>query len=94
MAMRAAALACLRAVKLAVPPGVYIWYHGQASDLTSPRPCISAACAGDCYIASCGILSADEDGYSQVAGQHDPKDSMARMFAFAKVMLAASRLVR
>ncbi len=48
---------------------------------------------GDCYIAACGIL-ADEDGFSVVGENHNPKDSAQRVMAFAKSIMQASKEVR
>ncbi|KAJ9531443.1 hypothetical protein QJQ45_006861 [Haematococcus lacustris] len=61
--------------------------------------------AGDCYIVAGGILdlsrntdrereqAAHEPGFTEVLQQHDPVDSAARVMAFAKDMMAASKTV-
>jgi class 3 adenylate cyclase len=40
--------------------------------------------AGDCYIVSAGVLTTGPDGFMRVLDSHDPADSAARVFAFAK----------
>jgi hypothetical protein len=40
--------------------------------------------AGDCYIVSAGVLATGPDGFMRVLDSHDPADSAARVFAFAK----------
>ncbi|KAL6764591.1 nucleotide cyclase [Haematococcus lacustris] len=62
--------------------------------------------AGDCYIVAGGILDlprtkgreqqqgAQEAGFTEVLQEHDAADSAARVMAFAKDMMAASKLVR
>lgn len=44
-------------------------------------------------VSSGRFAPTQDDGFVQVAGKHDPKDSMANIFRFAQAMLAASRKV-
>ncbi len=49
--------------------------------------------AGDAYIVSGGVLTTDDEGFSQVDDHHDSRESARRVLAFAKAILHASRQV-
>lgn len=49
--------------------------------------------AGDCYIAACGILSADDSGFYSVNGSHNPRLSAQKVMAFARAMMTVSEQV-
>ncbi len=50
---------------------------------------------GDCYIVCAGVLSTTEgkQGYNEALNHHNPVESAAKVFSFAKDMMASSRIV-
>ena len=51
------------------------------------------ALSGDCYIAACGILSADNSGFYSVSDAHDVQASAFRVLLFARAMMEVSKQV-
>ena len=60
---------------------------GCTSDL------VHTSTSGDCYVACCGILSADDSGFFSVNGEHDARQSARRVMAFAREMMTVSERV-
>ena len=67
--------------------------HGESmnrADLCFPS---HPPLAGDCYIAACGILEKDEDGFYVVSPDHDELQSALNVMDFAKAILEGSKEV-